>query len=128
MLWSNLATILINYDKFDAEFDSDSNVIDLRYEDNITIDFADASTPEHEVTIGSADADGNGVNIKATTLICSLAMRMIRMSCILAHLYGDYAGILSQAVTDGHQGGYDVLTPGYLTGFGDITYGDLTRQ
>ena len=40
-----------------------------------------------------------------------------------AHLYGDDAGILDQAVVDGHQGGYDVLTSGYLSGFGEITRG-----
>ena len=48
---------------------------------------------------------------------------VIRMSPSSAHLYGDYAGILNQAVTDGHQG-YDVLTSGYLSGFGDIAYND----
>ena len=40
-----------------------------------------------------------------------------------AHLYGDTAGILDQAVVDGHQGGYDVLTSGYLSGFGEIVRG-----
>ena len=117
------------YDMFDAEdSSSDSNVIDLRYEDNITIEFADASyaSGEHEVTIGSADADGNGVNIKAIDVDYLLVGDASDTDVLAssAHLYGDYAGILSQAVTDGHQGGYDVLTSGYLTGFGDITYGD----
>ena len=111
---------------------SDSNVIDLRYEDNITIDFADASyaSGEHEVTIHSADADGDGVNIARSTLtICSLAMRMIRMSLHLQRTsMAITAGILNQAVTDGHQGGYDVLTSGYLGGFGGITYGDGTAN
>ena len=118
-----------NYDKFDADgSSSESNVIDLRYEDNITIDFADASyaSGEHEVTIGSADADGNGVNIKAIDVDYLLVGDASDTDVLAssAHLYGDYAGILNQAVTDGHQGGYDVLTSGYLSGFGDITYGD----
>ena len=118
-----------NYDKFDADgSSSESNVIDLRYEDNITIDFADASyaSGEHEVTIGSADADGNGVNIKAIDVDYLLVGDADDTDVLAssAHLYGDYAGILNQAVTDGHQGGYDVLTSGYLSGFGDITYGD----
>ena len=116
------------YDQFDAsESGSDSNVIDLRYEDNITIDWQDASfDSEHDVYISSADTNGDGVYINAIDVDYLLVGDASDTDVLAssAHLYGDYAGILNQAVTDGHQGGYDVLTSGYLSRFGDITYGD----
>ena len=118
-------------DRFDASSsDSDSNVIDLRYENNITIaDGEDAvgggMYGEDWSVIRSDNGDGVGVGIEAEGVDYLLVGDANDTDVLVnnMHLYGEDAGILDQAVVDDHQGGYDVLTSAYLSSFEEITRG-----
>ena len=78
----------------------------------------------------SDNGDGFGVGIEAWDVDYLLVGDAADTDVLVnsAHLYGDTAGILDQAVVDGHQGGYDVLTSGYLSGFGEIMAAPQRRR